>query len=91
MYTYFDKFFVKHQRGFRKGYNAQHCFLVMIEKIKEARDKNKVCTLVLTDLSKAFECLNPFQANVLFLYLLKTSENLWFSDVFRAYRKRTLA
>ena len=35
MYTYFDKFFVKHQCGFRKGYNAQHCFLVMIEKVKK--------------------------------------------------------
>ena len=57
MYTYFDKFFVKHQCGFRKGYNAQHCILVMIEKMKEARDKNKVCAAVLIDLSKAFDCL----------------------------------
>ena len=58
MYTYFDKLFVKHKCGFRKGYNAQHCLLVMIEKMKEARDKNKVCAAVLTDLSKAFDCLN---------------------------------
>ena len=57
MYTYFDKFFVKHQCGFHKGYNAQHCFLVMIEKMKEDRDKNKVCAAVLTDLSKAFDFL----------------------------------
>ena len=35
--------------------------------------------------------LNPFQANVPFLYPLKTSENLWFSDVSRGYRKGTLA
>ena len=35
--------------------------------------------------------INPFQANVPFLYPLKTSENLWFSDVFRGYRKGTLA
>ena len=35
--------------------------------------------------------LHPFQANVSFLYPLKTSENLWFSDVFRAYRKGALA
>ena len=54
MYTYFDNFFAKHQCGFRKDYNAQHCLLVMIEKMKEARDKNKVCTAVLTDLSKGF-------------------------------------
>ena len=35
----------------------QHCLPVMIEKMKEARDKNKVCTAVLTDLRKAFDCL----------------------------------
>ena len=35
--------------------------------------------------------LNPFQANVPFLYHLKTSENQRFSDVFREYRKGTLA
>ena len=57
MYTNFDKFFVKHQCGFCKGYNAQHCLLVMIEKMKEAYNKNKVCTAVLTDLTKAFDCL----------------------------------
>ena len=32
--------------------------------------------------------LNPFHVTGLFLYFLKTSENLWFSDVFRGYRKR---
>ena len=57
MYTYFDKFFVKHQCGFCKGYNAQHCHLLIIEKTKEARDKNNVCATVLTDLSKAFDYL----------------------------------
>ena len=35
--------------------------------------------------------VNPFQANVLLLYPLKTSENLWFSDDFRGYRKGILA
>ena len=29
----------------------------MIEKMKEARDKNKACAAVLTDLSIAFDCL----------------------------------
>ena len=48
---------LKYQCGFRKCYNAQHCLLVMIEKMKEPRDKNKVCAAVLTDLSKAFDCL----------------------------------
>ena len=49
MYTYFDKFFVKHHCGFRKGYIAQHYFPVMTEKMKEACDENNVCAAVLTD------------------------------------------
>ena len=34
--------------------------------------------------------VNPFQVNVPFLYPLKTSENLWFSDVFNEHRNGTL-
>ena len=33
---------------------------------------------------------NPFNTNDLFWYPLKTSKNLWFSDVFRGYRKRSV-
>ena len=32
--------------------------------------------------------INPFLATGFFLYPLKTSENLWFSNFFRGYRKR---
>ena len=32
-----------------------------------------------------------FQTNVPFIYPLKTSESLWFSDIFWGYRKGTLA
>ena len=35
--------------------------------------------------------INPFHATSLFQYLLKTSENHWFSDVFRGYQKRPVA
>ena len=35
--------------------------------------------------------VNPFHATDLFLYLLKTSENQRFCDVFRGYRKRSVA
>ena len=35
--------------------------------------------------------LNPFYATGLFLYPLKKTENLWFSDVLRWYRKRLVA
>ena len=34
--------------------------------------------------------LNPFHASISFLYPLKTSEKLWFSNVFRGYRNETL-
>ena len=34
--------------------------------------------------------LNPFQSSVTFLYPLKKSQNLWFSDIFRGYRNVTL-
>ena len=60
MYTYFSNFFPQYQCGFRKGYSAQHCLLAMTEKMKEARDSNKVCAAVLTDLSKAFDCLSSY-------------------------------
>ena len=33
--------------------------------------------------------INPFLLNFLFLHLLKTSENLWISNVFRGYKKGT--
>ena len=35
--------------------------------------------------------IKPVYANGLFPYPLKSSENLWFSDVFRGYRKRPAA
>ena len=38
-----------------------------------------------------FSLNNPFHATDLFWYPLKTSENLWFSDVFRRYQKRSVA
>ena len=33
---------------------------------------------------------NPFYHKVPYLYTLKTTENFWFSDVFREYRNRIL-
>ena len=57
MYTYFSNCFPQYKCGFHKGSSAQHCLLAMTEKIEEARDNNKVCAAVLTDLSKAFDCL----------------------------------
>ena len=44
--------------GFRKGYNAQHCLLVMLEKWRTSLDKKGCSGVLLTDLSKAFDCLS---------------------------------
>ena len=44
--------------GFRKGYSTQHCLLVMMEKMKKSLDKQHYAAALLTDLSKAFDCIN---------------------------------
>ena len=43
----------------------------------------------LEQLKQKVSC-NPYSSNVTFLYPLKTSENLLFSDIFRGYRNVTL-
>ena len=55
--------------------------------------KYKTCTLVCWSLfeKEAKVPFNLFHATSLFLKPLKTSENLWFSDVFRVYGKRPVA
>ena len=48
----------KFQCGFGKGYGTQHWLLLMLEIWKEATDNNKAFGTLLTDLSKAFDCLS---------------------------------
>ena len=52
---YFEHILSKFQCGFRKGYNAQHCLLTMLEKWKTAVDKKANFGALLTDLLKAFD------------------------------------
>ena len=54
---FIDPLLSKYQCGFRKSFSAQHCLLAMLEKWKNAVDKGKVFGALLTDLSKAFDCL----------------------------------
>ena len=56
--TFFDNIFSKYQYGFRKGYSTQQCLLTMLEKWKKSVDKGEAFGALLTDLSKAFDCLN---------------------------------
>ena len=53
-----DSFFSKYQCGFRKGYSTQQCLLSMLEKWKHAVVNGKAFGLLLTDLSKALDCLS---------------------------------
>ena len=55
--SHMEKYFSKYLCGFRKGLSTQYCLLVMIEKLKSALDKNEYCGTLLTDLSKAFDCV----------------------------------
>ena len=57
LYNTFDDILSMSQCGFRKGFSAQHCLIVMLEKFKESIDKNGSWGALLTDLSKAFDCL----------------------------------
>ena len=55
---YFDSVFSKFQCGFRKGFNGQHCLLTIVEKWCKTLDEGGETGAVLTDLSKAFDCID---------------------------------
>ena len=56
--VFIDPLLSKFQCGFRKGCGAQDCLLAMLEYWKSEVDKGKVFGALLTDLSKAFDCLS---------------------------------
>ena len=54
---YFQTIFSKFHCGFRKGYGTQDCLLAMVVNCKKTLDLRKEYGALLTDLSKAFDCL----------------------------------
>ena len=52
------------------------------------RNTSHLCDYYFHNFCRHF--INPFYATFLFLHPLKTSKNLWFSDIFRRYRKRSV-
>ena len=54
----FYPLFSKLQCGFRNGFNAQHCLLVLIEKCREVLDKRGYAGIVSTSLSTAYDYIN---------------------------------
>ena len=53
----FGRVLSKYWFGYRERYNAQQCLLTIIEKSSASLDQNRTSTELLTDLSKAFDCL----------------------------------
>ena len=54
----FQPLFSKLQCVFRKGHSTQHCLLVLIEKCRKVLDKQGFAGLLITDFSKAFNCID---------------------------------
>ena len=58
MSSFCDNLLSKQQCVFRKGYSTQQCLLALLEKWKRAVDSGQMFGTLLTDLSKAFDCLD---------------------------------
>ena len=58
MSQFFKNIFSKYQCAFRKGFSTQQCLLTMLEKWKRSVDKSKMFGALLTNLLKAFDCLD---------------------------------
>ena len=53
-----DPLLSKYQCGFLRGSSAQNCLLAMLENWKSNVDKEKAFGVLLTHLSKPFDCLS---------------------------------
>ena len=83
LHNYFENILFPCECDFRKGYDAQHCLLVMIGKFKEAIARGDKFGAFLTVLSEAFDSINhplliakidshgvsPISAKIIFSYL----------------------
>ena len=58
MTSYMEVFLSKYLFAYREAHKSEHCLLVMVEMWKKALDEKMVAGGVLTDLSKAFDCLS---------------------------------
>ena len=58
MSQFLNNVFSKYQCGFQKSFSTKQCLLAMLKKWKKSVDSGKAFGALLTDLSKAFECLD---------------------------------
>ena len=56
--SYIDKYLSPYLFGYRKGHSTEQCLVIMIEAWRKALDENSSAGGILTDLSKAFDCLS---------------------------------
>ena len=56
--SFWKTFSQKNRCGFRKGHSRQQCLSAMLEKWKRSVDSGKAFGALLTDLYKAFDCLD---------------------------------
>ena len=97
---FFDKVLSKHQCGFRKGHSAQPSLIVLLEKWKESADLGHVFRALLTDLSKAFDCLphnliaklnaygfNNKAVRFVYDYLTSCKQRTKISDTYSSWQK----
>ena len=57
IYEYLNEILLNSQCGFRQGYSAQHCLLILGEKWRQCLENGRVSGILLTGLSKAFDCI----------------------------------
>ena len=55
---YINNYLSEKLYGFREGLNSQYSHICLLEKWKKSLDRQETSTSLLTDLSKAFDCLN---------------------------------
>ncbi len=58
MSTFLEPVLSPHMSGFRKGYSCESVLVKMVDRCKSHLDTNGVSGALLTDLSKAFDCLS---------------------------------
>ena len=99
LYDYFDVIFSQNQCGFRKGFSVVNCLLPIIEKWRESLDQGSAYGALLTDLSKAFDCLpheliiaklHAYGVDILSLelinsYLSKQRQRIKINDVYSSW------
>ena len=58
VYSYIDQFLSPYLFGYRKNHSTEQCLTIMIGTWKKALDQQQSAGGILTDLSKAFDCIN---------------------------------